>query len=285
MIDGCWNSHTCQSFWFRLQSGSIEGNEMSAAFTRGVSPRIAECELTHLDRQPICPDRAQLQHAAYERAIAAAGLEIVRLPDLPDHADSVFVEDTAIILGEHAVITRPGADSRRAEADSTASALAERFTVHRIARGTIDGGDVLRIGRTLYVGQSRRTDCAGAVALANIVATLGFEVAPVLLDACLHLKTAATYAGYDEAGRQVVVLNRNWVDPATFADVEIVATSPREPFAANVLRIGDRLIVAAGQPETTDFLRACGYGVDEVDVGELKKAEAGLTCMSLIAEI
>ncbi|WP_205480417.1 dimethylarginine dimethylaminohydrolase family protein [Sphingomonas arenae] len=257
---------------------------MPVAFTRGVSPRLSNCELTHLDRQPINPDRAAAQHAAYEQAIANAGFDLVRLPELPDHADAVFVEDTAILLGEHAVITRPGAASRRAEAESTATALADRFTVHRITRGTIDGGDVLRIGRTIYVGQSSRTDCAGAVALANIAARLGYEVVPVPLDACLHLKTAATYAGFDGAGREVVLLNRDWIDPAVFGGLEIVAASPREPFAANALRVGGKLVVAAGYPETSERLRACGFELDEIDVSELEKAEAGLTCMSLIAE-
>lgn len=257
---------------------------MTKAYTRGVSPRLAECELTHLNRDPIDAERAARQHAAYERAIAAAGLEVLRLPDLPDHADSVFVEDTAVLLGEHAIITRPGAPSRRAEAQSTAAALADQFTVHRIERGRIDGGDVLRIDRTVYVGQSRRTDCGGVVALANIAARLGFEVVPVPIEACLHLKTAATYAGHDEAGRRVVLLNREWVDPATFADVEIVSACPGEPFAGNALRVRDRLIVGAGYPGTSERLRACGFELDEIDVSELEKAEAGLTCMSLIAE-
>lgn len=140
---------------------------MPIAFTRGVSPRLVDCELTHLERAPICADRAIAQHASFERAIANAGFEVVRLPDLPDHADSVVVEDTAILLGDHAIITRPGAESRRAEAESTAAALSDRFTVHRIERGRIDGGDVLRVSKTIYVGQSSRTDCVGAVALAN----------------------------------------------------------------------------------------------------------------------
>ena len=257
---------------------------MAVAFTRGVSPRIAECELTHLDRQAICPDRAAKQHASYEQAIADAGLGIVRLPDLPEHADAVFVEDTAVLLGEHAIITRPGAGSRRAEADSTASALGDRFTVHRIQRGRIDGGDVLRIGKTIYVGQSQRTDCAGTLALANIAARLGYEVVPVEVNACLHLKTAATYAGHDETGREVVLLNRDWVDPTVFSGMEIVAAAANEPFAGNALRVRDRLIVAAGYPVTSERLRACGFDLHEVDVSELEKAEAGLTCMSLIAE-
>jgi dimethylargininase len=257
---------------------------MPVAFTRGVSPRLVDCELTHLGRQRISHDLAAAQHAAYEQAIANAGFDLVRLPDLPTHADSVFVEDTAILLGEHAIITRPGADSRRAEAESTAASLADRFTVHRITRGRIDGGDVLRIGRTIYVGQSTRTDCAGAVALANIAARLGYEVVPVPIEGCLHLKTGATYLGHDETGREVVLLNREWVDPSTFGALEIVTSADREPFAANALRVGERLIVATNYPETTERLRASGFDVEEVDVSELEKAEAGLTCMSLIAE-
>ncbi len=257
---------------------------MSVAYTRAVSPRIVECELTHLDREPIDHSKAQEQHCAYERAIAAAGLEVVRLPELDHHPDSVFVEDTAILLGEHAVITRPGARSRRAEADSTAASLADRFRIHRITRGTLDGGDVLRIGRTIYVGQSRRTDCAGIVALANIAAPLGYEVVPVPHDQCLHLKTGATYLGHDGAGRSTVLLNPDWIDPDVFRGVALVPSHPSEPFAANALRVGERVIFPAAHQRTAERLRACGFDLDEVDIGELEKAEAGLTCMSLIAD-
>ena len=257
---------------------------MKLAFTRPVSARIGECELTHLDRCPIDPTRAQAQHAAYERAIAKAGFGVVRLPALDQHPDSVFVEDTAIILGEHAIVTRPGAASRRAEADSTADALSERFTVLRMTRGRLDGGDVLRIGRTIYVGQSKRTDCAGAIALANLAAPLGFVVVPVPHERCLHLKTGATYAGLDNSGRQTLLINPDWIDQNLFEDVALIPSHPNEPFAANVLRVGDRLIVPTAYPRTAERLRSAGFMLDEVDIGELEKAEAGLTCMSLIAE-
>jgi dimethylargininase len=257
---------------------------MPIAFTRPVSPKLANCELTHLDRSPICPDRAAEQHRAYEEALAGAGFDVERLPELPDHADGVFVEDTAIILGEHAVITRPGAASRRAEVESTAQALAERFQVHRLTRGKLDGGDVLRIGHRLYVGQSRRTDCAGIVNLAGIAGRLGFEVVEVPHERCLHLKTGATYAGHDEAGRDVVLLNPDWIDPSAFEDVFLLPSHPSEDFGANALRAGERLIYPAAYPRTAERLRALGFDVDEVDIGELEKAEAGLTCMSLIAD-
>jgi dimethylargininase len=257
---------------------------MAMAFTRAVSPAFANCELTHLGRQPIDPERAAAQHRAYEQALAKAGLTVERLPDLPTHADGVFVEDTAIILGEHAVITRPGAPSRRPEADSTAEALSGRFEVHRMRRGRLDGGDVLTIGSKVYVGQSLRTDCAGIVNLAGIAGRLGYEVIEVPHDKCLHLKTGATYAGRDDKGRDVVLLNPDWIDPSVFEDVFLLPSHPDEAFGANSLRVGEKLIYPAAYPRTAQRLRSLGFDVVEVDIGELEKAEAGLTCMSLIAD-
>ena len=256
---------------------------MITAYTRAVSPRLADCALTHLERRPIDPARATRQHAAYEAALADAGCRIVRLPDLPDHPDGVFVEDTAILLGGDAIITRPGAPSRAAEVDSSAAGLAGEFRVHRLGDGTLDGGDVLRIERTLYVGLSSRTDDAGAAALGRLVAPLGYRLVTVEPSRCLHLKTAVTYAGLDAAGQPTILVNPEWVDPALFADVRAVAVA--EPFAANAVRVGDRLILPAGNPRTADQLRALGFNVVEVDVSELQKAEAGVTCMSLIGDV
>ncbi len=247
------------------------------AFTRAVSPRIAECQLTHLERVPIDPKEAAAQHAAYEQALADAGLEIVRLPELADDPDAVFVEDTALLLGEHAIITRPGAPSRVGEVDSTAEGLRDQFEIHRIRSGHVDGGDVLRIGRRLYVGISTRTDRAGIAALAELVRPLGYEVIAAEAGACLHLKTGATFAGDG-----LLLYNPDAINPEQFADVEPFAVE--EPAAANCVRAGDRLILPAGNPRTADKLRARGLKVVEVDVSELQKAEAGVTCMSLIDE-
>jgi dimethylargininase len=252
---------------------------MPLAFTRAVSPRIAECALTHLDRQAIDPVRAAGQHAAYEQALRDAGFDVVRLPELADDPDAVFVEDTALLLGEHAVITRPGAPSRAGETDSTAAGLEPYFTVHRLAAGILDGGDVLRIGARLYVGQSSRTDAAGTQALADLVEPLGFEVVPVELGRCLHPKTAVTFAG-----RESVLVNPKWVDPGLFAETQAIAVAGDEPLAANVVRAGDRLLMAAGSPNTAAVLRQRGFTVVELDLSELQKAEAGGTCMSLIAD-
>lgn len=257
---------------------------MLRAFTRAVSPRLAECELTHLQRQPIDADRARRQHAAYEAALASAGAEVVRLPELPDHPDAVFVEDTALLLGEHAVITRPGAASRASETASTADGLAAHFELHRLERGFLDGGDVLRIGRTLYVGLSTRTDAQGIGALAEIVRPLGYTVVEAQLRDCLHLKTGATFAGPDSSGAPLLIYSERSVDPRQFADVEPLAVDAGEPAAANCVRCGARLILPAGNPRTAERLRARGFDAVEVDVSELQKAEAGVTCMSLIDE-
>ncbi len=252
------------------------------AFTRAVSPRLPDCALTHLQRTPIDVAEAQAQHAAYERALADAGFEVLRLPDLPDDPDAVFVEDTALLLDGHAVITRPGAASRIGETESTAAGLAGHFELHRIERGFVDGGDVLRIGKTLYVGLSTRTDAAGAAALSELVSPLGYRVVEAELRECLHLKTSATFAGPDREGTPVLLYSEHSVDPAQFAGVEPMPVDEREPAAANCLRVGDRLILPAGNPRTAGRLRQRGFHVVEVDVSELQKAEAGVTCMSLI---
>jgi dimethylargininase len=236
--------------------------------------------LTHLERVPIDAATATKQHAAYERALTDAGFEIVRLPELAEDPDSVFVEDTALLLGEHAVITRPGAASRIGEADSTASGLAGEFELHRIEAGFLDGGDVLRIGRTLYVGLSSRTDEAGIHSLSRLVSPLGYEVVQAELRDCLHLKTGATFAGPDGEGKPALLYHDGSVDPSQFEGVEPLAVD--EPAAANCVRAGDRLIMPAGNPRTAARLRQRGFKVVEVDVTELQKAESGVTCMSLI---
>ena len=256
---------------------------MPRAFTRQVSPRIVDCALTHLDRTPIDPGLAAVQHADYEQALRDAGLEVIRLPDLPDDPDAVFVEDTAILLGGDAIITRPGAPSRAGEVDSTAEGLEPFFTLHSLPAGTLDGGDVLRIDRMLYVGQSSRTDAAGTQALQAVVGPLGFQVVPVELSGCLHLKTAVTYAGLDGDGRPTLLFNPDWVDPVQFEGTDPLPVAEGEPSAANVVRAGDRLIIAAGSPGTSARLRDRGFMVVEIVLSELQKAEAGGTCMSLIS--
>ena len=255
---------------------------MARAFTRAVSPRLAKCQLTHQQRVPIDAVRAVEQHAAYERAIAGAGFDIIRLPELADDPDAVFVEDTAILLDGHAIITRPGAASRAGETGSTAEGLAPFFDLHRIDHGHVDGGDVLRIGNRLYVGLSTRTDRDGVDALAELCRPIGFDVAQAELRDCLHLKTGATFAGADGAGVPVLLFDEQSVDAAQFEGVEALAVPPGEAAGANCVRAAGRIILPAGNPRTAEMLRKRGFDLVEVDVSELQKAEAGVTCMSLI---
>ncbi|HEX7930853.1 MAG TPA: hypothetical protein VF470_08125 [Sphingomicrobium sp.] len=257
---------------------------MPRAFTRAVSPKLSTCELTHLDRVPIDASKACEQHDCYETALREAGYRVIRLPDLPNHPDGAFVEDTALLLDGHAVILRPGAASRASETGSTAAGLEDQFELHRMIDGHVDGGDVLRIGQTLYVGLSTRTDRAGIAALRDLVRPIGIKVVKAELANCLHLKTGATLAGRDRHGDLVLLYNRDAIDPAQCAGVVPMAVDAHEPASANCLQLADRLILPAGNPRTAEQLRDRGFQVVEVDVSELQKAESGVTCMSLIAD-
>ncbi len=248
---------------------------MKIAITRDVSPRIGECELSYLEREPIDAAKAAAQHAAYERRLEELGCRLVRIEPAPEHPDGVFVEDAAVVLGEVAVITRPGAPSRRGETASVARALVPFRPLMLIEEpGTLDGGDVVHVGRRLYVGRSARTNDEGIAQLRQLVAPFGYDVVPVRFEGCLHLKSAAT-AVDDET----ILMNRQWVEP--FGGLSTIEIDPAEPSAANVLRIGDTLVCAASNPRTRLMLEQRGYRVVTVDVTEMEKAEGGVTCCCL----
>jgi dimethylargininase len=252
---------------------------MPIAITRAVPQSLARCELTHLARTPIDVARAAAQHAQYESALGEMGCRLRRLPPADDLPDSVFVEDVAIVLDEIAIVMRPGAESRRDERASMAAVLSEYRPLHAIAApGTMDGGDVLRIGRTLYVGLSSRTNEDGAYQLERIVGPLGYAVRLVQTrGGCLHLKSAVT-ALDDEH----LLCNPDWIDAHPFDGFEMVAIDPAEPYAGNVVRIGGQILSASAHARTIAALRGRGYRVSAVDVSELAKAEAGVTCCSVI---
>lgn len=249
---------------------------MPIAFTRAVSPRLAACETTQAERVDV--NQAVAQHAAYEAALAAAGFEVRRLASLDAFPDGVFVEDTALVLGAHAVILRPGAASRAGETESVAAGLAGQVTLHRLESGHVDGGDVLRIGQILYVGISTRTDLAGIRALGDLVAPLGFAVVPVPVVGGLHLKSAATCVS------GVLVHNPAWVAPHHFAGTTPLAVAPDEALGGNVLLAGETLLTAADSPRTAEALASRGFKIVSLDISEMRKADAALTCMSLIAD-
>ena len=248
------------------------------ALTRPVSPSLARCELTHVARQPMDVARAAAQHAAYEECLRALGVEVRSLPAAPDHPDAVFVEDAAVVLEEAAVVTRPGAASRRGEVDAVAEALAAfRPLRHIAAPGTVDGGDVLVVDRTVFVGLSSRTNPDGAAQLARIVEPLGYALRTLAVSSCLHLKSAAT-----AAGPGTVLLNPGWVDAAAFDGFRRVEVDPSEPLGANVVDAGAALVQAAAFPRTRERLQRHGFTVVTVEMDELAKAEGAVTCCSLL---
>ncbi|MGH7545521.1 MAG: dimethylarginine dimethylaminohydrolase family protein [Gemmatimonadota bacterium] len=251
---------------------------MLTAITREVSPRIGDGERTHVARETIDPALAAEQHAGYERCLSDLGCRVRRLGADHDLPDSVFVEDTAVVFDELAILARPGAPSRRAETEAVAEALAEYRSLAAIEPpATLDGGDVLAVGRTVYVGLSSRTDRAGTLQLKARLAAFRYDVRPVEVRGCLHLKSAAT-----QVADETLLIHPGWVAPDAFDGLDLVEIDRREPFAANALRIGQTVVCAAAFPRTRERLEARGIPTVAVDVSELAKAEGGLTCCSVV---
>jgi dimethylargininase len=250
------------------------------ALTREVSPSLGRCELTHLPRVPIDAAVAAAQHRAYRSALADLGCEVVALPAEAGFPDAVFVEDTAVVVDEVAVVLRPGAASRQGETPAVAAALAAYRDIAMIgAPGTVDGGDVLRIGRTLYVGcaEGGRSNAAGIAQLEAALAPFEYRVQAVPVRGCLHLKSAVT-----QVATATLLINRECVDPGAFAHVEFVDVHPGEPRAANALLVGGAVLYPASHPRTAERLAERGIVVRTVDVSELEKAEGAVTCCSVI---
>jgi dimethylargininase len=246
------------------------------AITRSVSPRIVECELTFRERTPIDYARAVAQHRAYEQALEGLGCTIVHAAELPLAADGVFVEDAAIVLDEIAVVTRPGAESRRYETDSIARILQQYRPVEFIREpGSMDGGDVLCIGRTIHAGRSQRTNDNGIAQFRAIVTPHGYDVVATPFRGCLHLKSAATNIG-------VLLFNPKFVEARLFGDVDVVAVHPSEPDAGNALRIGATILMSSSWPRTRELIELRGLRVVPIHADELEKAESGVTCCSVI---
>ncbi|MFA6958147.1 MAG: dimethylargininase [Thermoanaerobaculia bacterium] len=251
---------------------------MRTAIVREVSPSIALCELTHLERQPIDFARAAAQHEEYVAALESLGCRAIRLPALDAYPDAVFVEDCAVVVDELAVITRPGADSRLGETASIAETLRPFRTLAFVeSPATLDGGDVLRAGRLIRVGRTARTSDEGIAQLHSILAPFGYDVGPAELSGCLHLKTAIT-----PVAPNLLLINAAWVDRVQFPGFEFIEVDPAEPFASNALLVGDAVILSSAFPRTRARLEARGIRVVTVDATELAKAEGGVTCCSLL---
>jgi dimethylargininase len=251
---------------------------MLTAITRAVSPAIVNCELTFLERRPIDLAKAREQHRAYEQLLEQLGARVISLLAEPALPDSMFVEDPALVLDELAVILPLGIDSRRPEAASLALALTKFRTLARLTPpASLEGGDVLRIGRTLYVGLSSRTNAEGIHQLTALLAPHNYKVIAVPVTGCLHLKSAVTHLG-----RNVLLANRAWFAPTPFSGYFWLDVSPDEPHAANALALSDTIIFPASFPHTRARIESAGFRVTSLDISELQKAESGMTCSSLI---
>lgn len=251
---------------------------MLTAITRDISASMADCQLSFVERQVIDLERARAQHQAYQQALTAAGCRVHALPALDSMPDAVFVEDVALVLDEVVIMTRPGAASRRGEGASVATALSAWRTILYIEDpATLDGGDVLCLGRTLYVGASARSNGEAIGQLRELLSPWHYRVVQVPMKDCLHLKSAVT--AVDD---RTLLVNRAWVALDAFAGYQLIDIDPSEAHAANVLRVGQTLIYPACFPRTAARLRAHGANVLEVDVSELQKAEGAVTCCSLL---
>jgi dimethylargininase len=248
------------------------------AITREVSPKIGNCELTHFEREPIDLGRAQAQHRQYRECLESLGCKILALPAEPELPDSVFVEDTALVLDELAVILRPGAPSRRPETLSIAKTLEPyRELANLESPGTMDGGDVLKSGKKIFVGLTSRSNAAGVEQLRNLLKPRGYEVQGVPVRGCLHLKSAVTQVAED-----ILLINPACVDADALPQMRRIEVDPSEPSAANGLWIDGSVVYPAAFPATRRRLEKQGIKISAIDISELAKAEAAVTCCSLV---
>jgi len=250
------------------------------AITHVPSPQLECGERTYVEEAPVDFALALRQHAQYCDALRLCGAEVITLDVNRRLPDCVFVEDTAIVLDEVAVMMSMGAESRRAEPAGIEPTLRRYRKIARVdLPATIDGGDVVRSGRTLYVGASPRTNAAGIDALGQVVRAYGYTVIGVPVMNCLHLKTACSAL---PDGRLLV--NREWIDASPLPSRALVDVPAAEPWAGDVLVIGERIISSDAFPETARLLERTGFDVTPVAVSEFAKVEGGVTCLSLVFE-
>ena len=251
---------------------------MLIAVTRAVSPAFAQCELTFIKRQPIDLAKANKQHHAYQKLLGKLGARVVSLPAEPELPDSMFVEDPALVLDELAVIFPLGTETRRREASTIAAALAPFRSLKFVQLpGTLEGGDILRLDRKLFVGLTARSNSEGISQLARIVAPHGYQVVGVPVTGCLHLKSAVT-----SLGKNTLLANRSWFDSSFFPAFDWIDVDPAEAYAANALAFAGTILFPASFERTRARIEARGFHLTPLDISELQKAESGLTCSSLI---
>ena len=250
------------------------------AITRAVSPHIARCELTYRAREGVDYERAAHQHEAYRNLLQRCGAQLINLEACDAHPDCCFVEDTAVVLDEVAVIASMGAVSRRGETSAVEKILSAHREIARISLpATLDGGDVVRLDRQLFVGRSRRTNLEGIEALEGIARPFGYSVSAVEVTGSLHLTTACS-----ALNEETVLLNPQWIDAGQFARFWVLPVPEGEPWAANTLRAGETLCVEADAPRTFELVKRHCAQVEVLDISEFRKAEGSLSCLSILFE-
>jgi dimethylargininase len=250
---------------------------MLIAITHQVDPSITNGERTYVQYEEVNYPKALEQHAAYCAALQDSGADVI-VVNVNASPDSCFVEDTAIVLDEVAIITNMGVASRRLEPTGMATVLSKYRDLIRIeSPATIEGGDVCKAGKRLYVGMSARTNPQGAKALAHALEPWGYEVVAVELHDCLHLKSAIT--ALDD---QTLLINPHWVDKNVFSSYNIIEIDPIEPWAANSIRVGETIFLQQGFERTLEKVRSIAPNTQSLDISEFNKVEAALSCLSLI---
>lgn len=249
---------------------------MRIALTRPVSPRIGQCQLTYMKRQPISYERALKQHSEYKCALQKLGLRVISLPSEPELPDSVFVEDTALVLNELAVIGATAVASRHPELLAIKDFLSQYREIESLGEGAkFEGGDVVRRGKTIYVGESRRTCQNAFERLHKVLEPLGYNLRRVRVLHCLHLSTGATYVGND-----TILANPKWIDVSAFTDCRVISVCEEEPWAANTLTVDGVVLMPEGFPKTRFVLEQNGFCVHTVDISEFLKAEGSVSCLT-----
>jgi dimethylargininase len=251
---------------------------MLKAITRAVSRNIQGCELTFRQREPLDYEKAVRQHASYCALLSRWGAEVLTLKAHDENPDCCFVADTAVVLEEVAVIASPGAWSRRREVNAVEEILSTHREVMRIEPpATLDGGDVLILGKRIFVGLSKRTNSYGIESLTRIAHTFGYNVIPVAVMGSLHLTTACS--ALDE---ETVLLNPRWIDAAPFARYWVLNVPEDEPWSASIMRVGSSVCVEAGAPRTLELVSRHCREVEVLDISEFRKAEGSLPCLSIL---
>jgi len=253
---------------------------MPLALLREVSPGFADAIVAHGGRRPDV-DLAIAQHDRYRAVIEAAGYELETLAGDSDYPDCVFIEDTAVVVGEIAVATRPGAESRRGEVGPVVSRIRELREVRAIeAPGTLDGGDVMILGETVYVGRSTRSNDAGISQLAEMAATQGMSLVAVRVSEVLHFKSAVL-----PVDPNTVVVTRGTVDETLLEGLHVIHEADHERHRFSALPLADgTVLVTANAPDTTAMLADFDLRPVPIDVSEIQAADGGLTCMSILID-